>query len=105
MITDQERRDFWERFGLHKDGNFWYTSEGKQLSEETSPITLDNLFLYAVPQLVKEGYEITVRCYEAKWSVSLFAGKRPFTDVDIEDVDDPADALYQARKKYSKEKR
>ena len=49
--TQEQIEEFWERCGLHKDGHFWYTVEGKQLSEEMPDIDLNNLFGFAVPKL------------------------------------------------------
>ena len=116
--TEAQIKEFWERCGIHchkwegreddlmgagrcqcgesemgfEDGGkvFWYKSEIPY------PIDLNNLFKYAVPKLVEQDYEVTVRCFQAKWEVTLFAGKQPFNDSEIKDVEDPALALFWA---------
>ena len=51
VLSDEQVERLWKWCGLRRDGNFWYDPEGKQLSEETPPMDLNNLFLFAVPKL------------------------------------------------------
>lgn len=91
--TETQIKEFWEWCGLPYDG---YGNTSRLKAKNLPVIDLNNLFKYAVPKLIDMKYEITVRCFDAKWEVNLFAGQQPYKDYDLQDVDDPALALFWA---------
>ncbi len=93
--TDEQVKEFWEWCGLHKDGHFWHTSEGKQLSEETPGIDTNNLFEYAVPKLSRE--KLWVKLQTVSVASSYIATIVDNQDKKIQKYsEDPALALFWA---------
>ena len=93
-LTAEEQREVWEWTGLvEQETGSWYTDAGEYVSPVLPPITLDNLFLYAVPKLEKLGYWIQIQMFAGRTEVWI-SGQLELAAFSFVDKD-PAIALFR----------
>lgn len=95
MTEEQEEiRKFWEWCGVAKIKRGWKFPNGDVLIDVDPPITLDNLFKYAVPKL--NSMELTYQTPDRYTALARQHTEKWFSDKD------PAQALYQAIREVMK---
>jgi len=98
--TKGQKKEFWERCGIqytnHQGQEGWVRPDIDFAFSSPPPITLDNLFKYAIPEIIKRDYEPNIYYWwsEELWQVDLlhFSTEKFISKKDTELVD----ALYWA---------
>ena len=75
--TELQVKELWEWCGLRKTNYWWFAPSGRHLTSTTPPITVDNLFKFAVPkarrilfengQNIRHSYDRLFKLWLDKW--------------------------------------
>jgi hypothetical protein len=77
--TQEQIKEFWEKCGAkplydkYSNGDFtcWQFSNGECEAKEIIPTNLNNLFKYAIPKILGQGYYIEILVTEEDSSVTI----------------------------------